>query len=56
VRPAQPDGAAELCTPDAVRSAEQSCAALEAAAGPSLQAEPPDELQPPEHAALKMRQ
>jgi hypothetical protein len=34
-RPAQrvrPDAAVELCTPDAVQSAEQSCAALEAAA------------------------
>ena len=34
-RPAQrarPDAAGELCTPDAVQSAEQSCAALEAAA------------------------
>jgi hypothetical protein len=31
VQPAQADAAAELCTPDAAPSAEQSCAALEAA-------------------------
>jgi len=33
-QPARLDAAAELCTPDAVLSAEQSCAALEAAAVP----------------------
>jgi hypothetical protein len=47
VQPAQPDEAAELCTPDAVRSAEQSCAALEAA-GWQLQAVQPDAAGPPE--------
>ena len=34
VRSVRPDAAAELCTPDAVRSAEQSCAAQAAAAAP----------------------
>jgi hypothetical protein len=42
--------AAELCTRDAVRSAEQSCAAREAAAGPQLLVLPLDAAQPPESA------
>ena len=36
VQPAQSDAAAELCRPDAVRFAEQSCAAREAAADPPV--------------------
>jgi len=47
VQPAQPAEAAELCTPDEVRSAEQSCAALEAASS-QLQAVQPDAAGPPE--------
>jgi hypothetical protein len=35
VQQARPDAAVELCTPDAVQSAEQSCGAPEAAADPS---------------------
>jgi hypothetical protein len=54
VQPAQPAGAAELCTPDAVRSAEQSSAALEAA-GWQLQAVQPDAVPLPEPAAQPMR-
>jgi hypothetical protein len=47
-RLAQSAAAAELCTPDAVQSAEQSCAAPEVAADPRLQV---DAAQPPEAAA-----
>jgi hypothetical protein len=43
----RPAAAAELCTLDAVQSAEQSCAAPEAAAGQSPQAQP-DAVQPRE--------
>ena len=43
-RPAQPDAAAVLCTPDAVLSAEQSCAGPEAAADPQMPAVLPDAL------------
>jgi hypothetical protein len=35
----QPDAAAELCTPDAVQSAAQSCAELAVAVGPLPQAQ-----------------
>jgi hypothetical protein len=54
VQPAQPDEAAELCTPDAVRSAERSCAALEAA-GSQLQAVQPGAAGRAEPAAQPMR-
>jgi hypothetical protein len=47
VQPAPPDEAAEPCTPDAVQSAEQSSAALEAA-GSQLQAVQPDAVPLPE--------
>jgi hypothetical protein len=48
LRLAQSAAAAELCTPDAVQSAEQSCAAPEVAAVPQQRA---DAAQPPEAAA-----
>jgi len=50
-RPAQPDAAAVLCTPDAVPSGEQSCAAPEPAAHPQLPVVLPDAVVPLESQA-----
>ncbi len=53
-RSAQPDAVAGLCTPDAVPSAEQSCAAPEVAAGPQLPTVLPDAAEPRESQARQI--
>jgi hypothetical protein len=54
-QPARQGAAVELCTPDVVRSAGQSCAAPEAVVRPPLQAVPPDAARPLEPEVRQMQ-